>query len=173
MKFCKLILHRIGQYYKTNKLVFLLFLLGGITCAITFIFFYSNILAPVKAEGRENAIYRTYVITFESSKTPAEILDERLNAMHLHDILFLHIIEEENLDQVISVDKAPLQFEPGPGSGSRPDRIVSSFHDYAEMSPVMGRNQFTQEERQGKPAIVLPAHSHLSLIHISEPTRPY
>ena len=59
---------RIGQYYKTNKLVFLLFLLGGITCAITFIFFYSNILAPVKAEGRENAIYRTYVITFESSK---------------------------------------------------------------------------------------------------------
>ena len=160
MKFCKLILHRIGQYYKTNKLVFLLFLLGGITCAITFIFFYSNILAPVKAEGRENAIYRTYVITFESSKTPAEILDERLNAMHLHDILFLHIIEEENLDQVISVDKAPLQFEPGPGSGSRPDRIVSSFHDYAEMSPVMGRNQFTQEERQGKPAIVLPAHSH-------------
>ena len=140
MKFCKLILHRIGQYYKTNKLVFLLFLLGGITCAITFIFFYSNILAPVKAEGRENAIYRTYVITFESSKTPAEILDERLNAMHLHDILFLHIIEEENLDQVISVDEAPLQFEPGPGSGSRPDRIVSSFHDYAEMSPVMGRN---------------------------------
>ena len=160
MKFCRLILHRIGQYFKTNKLVFLLFLLGGITCAITFIFFYSNVLAPVKAEGRENTVYRTYVVTFEAAKTPDEIVNERINSIHFHDILFLHIIEEESLDQIISVDGKPLRFEPGPGSGSRPDRIVSSLHDYTELNPVTGRNQFTQEERQGKPAIVLPAHSH-------------
>lgn len=160
MKFCRLIMHRIRQYFKTNKLVFLLFLLGGITCAVTFIFFYSNVLAPVKAEGRENAIYRTYVVTFEAPKTPAEIVDEQLNMLHFRDILFLHLIEEENLDRIITVDGQALQFEPGPGSGSRPDRIVSSLHDDAELNPVMGRNQFTQEERQGKPAVVLPAHSH-------------
>ena len=52
MKFCKLILHRIGQYYKTNKLVFLLFLLGGITCAITFNFFLQQHFGSGESGGQ-------------------------------------------------------------------------------------------------------------------------
>jgi len=67
---------RISQYYKKNKLLFLLFLLGGILNAVSMIYCYGNLLPYIRDRASMDLKYRDYTVSFQYWET-----DERGSAI--------------------------------------------------------------------------------------------
>ena len=65
MKFLFLIANRLQQYYQKNKVIFLLFIIGGIFNAIMLCYFYGNLLPAVYNRESEDVNYRKYSASFK------------------------------------------------------------------------------------------------------------
>ncbi len=55
------------QYFKSNKLIFVLFVIGGILCSLTFIYFYGNIIIIRNISGSNEELLRNYEIYLNQS----------------------------------------------------------------------------------------------------------
>lgn len=60
MKLLQLISSRIRQYWAGNRLIFILFLAGGILCSVMFTYFYGNMLSYMQYITSDDPYYRTY-----------------------------------------------------------------------------------------------------------------
>ena len=78
MKVLQLVFFRIIQYFKSNKLIFVLFVIGGILCSLTFIYFYGNIITIRNISGSNEELLRTYEIYLNE---PAEELNQNQKAI--------------------------------------------------------------------------------------------
>lgn len=69
-----MLLNRLAQYYRKNKIIFLLFVIGGAINALVFCFFYGNLLPVVTNRNSQEIQYREYFVRyFDEVKT----LDEK------------------------------------------------------------------------------------------------
>ena len=64
MKFFFLLRKRLAQYYMKNKVIFLLFVLGGALNAIVFCFSYGNLLPAMTNRGSQEIQYREYFVRY-------------------------------------------------------------------------------------------------------------
>ena len=78
MKTIKLIFSRISFYFLSNKLIFIMFLLGGIVCSTSFIYFYGNQLSTKKSEVSTDSSYYTYTLKFDEPASYYEIKNSSL-----------------------------------------------------------------------------------------------
>ncbi len=78
MKLLQLILSRVKQYWVNHRLIFLLFLIGGILSSVMFSYFYGNMLAYIGDRTSEEQGFRWYSVEDAVSDLPTE---EELNSV--------------------------------------------------------------------------------------------
>ena len=78
MKLLKLISSRVRQYWVNHRLIFLLFLAGGILSSVMFSYFYGNMLGYMGDRTSEKQSFRWYTINGAVSDLPTE---EELNSV--------------------------------------------------------------------------------------------
>lgn len=66
MKFLYLVLNRLAQYFRKNKLIFILFFLGGIINTLVFCYLYGNMLPAVRNRNSHEIQYRQYTVYAEA-----------------------------------------------------------------------------------------------------------
>ena len=153
LKVLQLVFFRILQYFKSNKLIFILFIIGGILCSLTFIYFYGNLITLRNISGSNEELLRNYEIYLNQS------LDE------LND-------NQKNILYKYPTEKLTVQSQMKP-STVESDRIGSSYKNYMErtdsiflessllntnlISKEAGRVQFTDDElQQNSHVVILP-----------------
>lgn len=72
MKLLQVIRSRVRKYWKHNRLIFVLFLTGGILSAIMFSYFYGNMLAYMDYRTSTERHYRNYSVDGISAEFPSE-----------------------------------------------------------------------------------------------------
>lgn len=97
MKLLQLIWSRVKQYWITNRLIFILFLTGGILSSIMFSYFYGNMLSYMDYRTSEKRSYRSYSVDGISAEFPT---DEEL-ALTMADIDRLY---EDDLVESVTVE---------------------------------------------------------------------
>ena len=153
LKVLQLVFFRILQYFKSNKLIFILFIIGGILCSLTFIYFYGNLITLRNISGSNEELLRNYEIYLNQS------IDE------LND-------NQKNILYKYPTEKLTVQSQMKP-STVESDRIGSSYKNYMErtdsiflessllntnlISKEAGRVQFTDDElQQNSHVVILP-----------------
>ncbi len=72
MKILILMLNRLKQYYFRNKLLFVLFVLGGALNAISVAYCYGNLVPAVRDRNTTNLDYRSYTVSFANQPAAME-----------------------------------------------------------------------------------------------------
>lgn len=142
---------RVVHYFAENKLIFILYLLGSITCVITFLYFYGNTLSTKKMEVRDQQEYRQYIVELDTARiVDADQLD------------FLGGYPVDDLKQSGEVpigDKLAAQLT---AQDSGKGKQVLTLETYlSRRSPIYsqrGRTGFTEDElNTGKAVIIMPS----------------
>lgn len=76
MKMFCLLLNRFKQYFLRNKLLFILFVLGGAINTIAVIYSYGNLMPLVANRNLEDPTYRNYVVTFHEQPAQLDKIEE-------------------------------------------------------------------------------------------------
>ena len=100
MKFLYLITNRLTQYYKKNRFVFLLFLLGGIINSCIFAYMYGNFRPIMARYSSTDYYYREYRVYFGASPT---YRDGVLAGVSVHNPQTSYI-NEDDVKTLISTD---------------------------------------------------------------------
>lgn len=79
MKTLYLFVSRIRQYYVRNKVIFLLFMIGGVLNAITLAFCYGNALPSILNRETKDPAYREYFVYYDQGQLTEEDLFKFLN----------------------------------------------------------------------------------------------
>lgn len=74
MRFFFLLINRLAQYYRKNKVIFMLFVIGGAINALVFCFFYGNLLPAVTNRNSQEIQYREYFVRYFDE---VKMLDEK------------------------------------------------------------------------------------------------
>ncbi|MDD3260475.1 MAG: hypothetical protein PHU79_00965 [Oscillospiraceae bacterium] len=72
MKILELAVARIVLHFRRNKVIFLLFLIGSVTCVLSFAYFYGNMLSVKLLETRTAQNYRQYTVTLPQATAVTE-----------------------------------------------------------------------------------------------------
>lgn len=153
LKVLQLVFFRILQYFKSNKLIFILFIIGGILCSLTFIYFYGNLITLRNISGSNEELLRNYEIYLNQ---PIDELNDN----------------QKNILYKYPTEKLTVQSQMKP-STVESDRIGSSYKNYMErtdsiflessllntnlISKEAGRVQFTDDElQQNSHVVILP-----------------
>lgn len=91
MKMLYLLLNRFKQYFLRNKILFVLFVLGGAINTIAVIYSYGNLMPLVANRNLEDPAYRNYVVNFEAQ--PAQI--ERIEELRSNPLIESCIFSED------------------------------------------------------------------------------
>lgn len=147
MKTIKLALFRLFRYFKENRLIFVLYLLGSVTCVITFVYFYGNMMPSKHADARNSLLFRRYEVQ----------LSEPLQ-LGTNDFAFLKgdPVEDINLE-------TPLLKElPGKSDNILVERgdgdyfiIQSYLYENTKIYTERGRTEFREEERNNGANVVM------------------
>ena len=82
MSFLYLMVNRVARYCKKNKLLFFMFVAGGIVNAIMFCYLYGNLLPSVQKRNTDEVYYRLYDVildeTVDISQFEKKIIDTEL-----------------------------------------------------------------------------------------------
>ena len=153
MKVLQLVFFRIIQYFKSNKLIFVLFVIGGILCSLTFIYFYGNIITIRNISGSNEELLRNYEIYLNE---PAEELNQNQKAI-------LNKYPAEKLTVQSQIELSML--ESNDMGNSYKNYIARTDSVFVEtsllktnlISKEAGRVQFTDEElQQNSHVVILP-----------------
>ena len=153
MKVLQLVFFRIIQYFKSNKLIFVLFVIGGILCSLTFIYFYGNIITIRNISGSNEELLRNYEIYLNE---PAEELNQNQKAI-------LNKYPAEKLTVQSQIE--PSMLESNDVGNSYKNYIARTDSVFVEtsllktnlISKEAGRVQFTDEElQQNSHVVILP-----------------
>ncbi|MVB11041.1 hypothetical protein CAFE_17430 [Caprobacter fermentans] len=151
MKTFYLVFSRIKQYFKSNKLIFCLFIIGGISCAITFIYFYGNMVTVKKNSGKNDEAYRTYTIDLSS---PQHVKSDELKS-------YFRNYGVERMEASCVVPQKELAcvnigatFTKNTKNGFY---VKTPLSGGDTMKSVKGRTQFTEQElKDGERVVVIP-----------------
>ncbi len=96
MKVIILFINRIKQYYKKNRLLFVLFILGGIINGLVFCYLYGNLLPMMQNRDSQALLYRKYTVSLEE-ESDIESIKKALTDTALFECFSLgyEIIETE------------------------------------------------------------------------------
>lgn len=97
MKTLRLVASRFFLYFTNNKIIFVLFLLGGIACSIAFIHFYGNGTSYKKVQAEDNASLRYYALEFQQPVPQPEVDQEVLHNENICDIELAHALVQEEM----------------------------------------------------------------------------
>lgn len=89
MKTLKLMLSRLKQYYRNNKFIFVLFVIGGLLNAIVFAYFYGNQVSYNADRYSQENYYRKYTVYLESS-TEKESYKKLLESDLIQNVIVGH-----------------------------------------------------------------------------------
>lgn len=135
-------------------MIFILYLLGSITCVITFLYFYGNTLSTKKMEVRDLQEYRQYIVKLDTAQT--------IDASQLD---FLRNYSADDLKQSgeiqISDTLATKLASQTPAESGQSKHTLTLETYLSRRSPIYsqrGRTDFTEDERNtGKAVIVMPS----------------
>ncbi len=96
MKTLYLTFSRIRQYYRNNKFIFVLFIIGGIINSMVFAYFYGNLISYNVGKANQEGYYRRYFVYLNSS-LEKEVYEELCGNELIENVIVGHIISEENL----------------------------------------------------------------------------
>ena len=159
MKIVQLAFYRVIHYFQENKLIFFLYLLGSITCVITFIYFYGNAMPNKYAEARNSLAFRQYYVTLNQAQNLKQDDFAFLKDSDLQDIN----LESGSLGKIV-LKTASLPG--GPATPDNPDNndnqvdITMQAYMYGgtKIYNERGRCDFSQEElKSGKNVVILPS----------------
>lgn len=143
MKTLRLVASRFFLYFTNNKIIFVLFLLGGIACSIAFIHFYGNGTSYKKVQAEDNASLRYYALEFQQPVPQPEVDQEVLHNENICDIELAHALVQEEM---------PISIE-----GNRRFFIKTKMQNGAPLYAEKGRVAFTQQElAQAQRVVILP-----------------
>lgn len=148
MKTIKLIFSRICFYFLSNKLIFIMFLLGGIVCSISFTYFYGNQLSTKKSEVSTDSSYCIYTLKFYEPTSYYEIKNSSLlNSKIIEDVTSVHYLLLDDLPKEFNKnDYIDNYFE-----------LCTQMNNSNKLFSRMGRTEFYDEEvNTGKNVIILP-----------------
>lgn len=148
MKTIKLIFSRIYFYFISNKLIFIMFLLGGIVCSISFIYFYGNQLSVKKSEVSTDSSYYIYELSFDEPISYDEIKNS--------SILNSEVVEDVTVKHNLLLDDLPKELN----KNYYIDNILkvcTQINGSQKLFSKMGRVEFYDDEvKSGKNVIILP-----------------
>lgn len=154
MKLIRLAGSRVIQYFAENKLIFILYLFGSITCVITFLYFYGNTLSTKKMEVRDFQEYRQYTAKLD---VPLTVTSNQLAFLDGYRIDDLKQSGEVSIDDKLAAELA-AQY-PGKNKQSRHSLTLTTY--FFRRSPIFsqrGRTDFTEDELYtGKAVIIMPS----------------
>ena len=146
MKTWKLSLSRIANYFAANKLVLILYLIGSVTCILSFVYFWGNYLTIKKTEAGDGYAYRTYTV---SLPTP-EIINSKV---------LERIQDKGNIQDIVLESQVPNTALSGKNRTETEETIPvqASFLNNSPIIARAGRAEFTaQELASGANVMVLP-----------------
>lgn len=154
MKTLRLIWLRTQQYFYNNKLVFILFITGGILCSLTFIYFYGNFITSKSLSGANEYVFRKYDLYFQEPLQ--NLTGKQLETMKKYSL------DKLTLSSYVSIDK--LQSE-DLGESARLEYqkngffiVDTSLVDHNYISTEAGRVEFTEKEvEDGEYVVILPS----------------
>ena len=148
MKTIKLIFSRISFYFLSNKLIFIMFLLGGIVCSTSFIYFYGNQLSTKKSEVSTDSSYYTYTLKFDEPASYYEIKNSSLlNSEIIEDVMAVHYLLLDDLPKEFNKNNYIDYYL----------RVCTQINNKHKLFSKMGRSEFYDEEiKNGKNVIILP-----------------
>lgn len=151
MKTLYLAFSRIKQYFKSNKLIFCLFIVGGISCAITFIYFYGNMVTVKKNSGKNDEAYRTYMIDLSSPQhVKSDELKSALRNYRIERMEASCVVSQKELECA----NIGATFTKNTKNGFY---VKTSLSGRDTMKRVKGRTQFTEQElKKGERVVVIP-----------------
>lgn len=159
MKIAKLAFYRVIHYFQENKLIFFLYLLGSITCVITFIYFYGNAMPNKYAEARNGLQFRQYYVTLNKTQAVDKNTFTFLKDSDIQDIK----LESDSLGKIV-LKTASLPDEPAApdnpdNNDNQVDITVQAYmYGRTKIYNERGRCDFSQEElKSGKNVVVLPS----------------
>ena len=130
MKFIFQIVSRMSQYFQKNKLIFTLFILGGIINAIVLTYSYGNLVRVVLNRDSGDPAYRRYTIQFK--ETPASLTD-------IAPLLSDPLMESVMPGCALTPEQA--------GFGGGGFYYLYVYHDAYPLNIIAGTNQFTGSDQ--------------------------
>lgn len=152
MKGLSLVFLRLQQYFRMNKFIFILFLVGSITCSITFIYFYGNIITTKQISGTNEYALRKFEIYFDPIDRLSEEQEQVLQRYPLESWTVRTTLNPDQLksnDMGKTFQKEMLQI-----NGFF---VQASLLNDISLFRSAGRIQFTEQEKEnGEHVIILP-----------------
>lgn len=147
MKTIKLALFRLLRYFEENRLIFVLYLLGSVTCVITFAYFYGNMMPNKHADARNSLLFRRYEVQLSKSLQ-----------LGTNDFAFLKSDPVED----IKLETPLLKELPGKSDDILAERgdgnyfnIQSYLYENTKIYIKRGRTEFREEERNSGANVVM------------------
>lgn len=102
MKTLKLAFSRIFTYFSENKMIFILYLIGTITCVVMMIYYYGNTLTYKTGANNDDISFRLYSVDFIK---PEEVTNETLEKLKsfeqsygIQDIILYSVLDKNGND---------------------------------------------------------------------------
>lgn len=147
MKTIKLALFRLLRYFEENRLIFVLYLLGSVTCVITFVYFYGNMMPNKHADARNSLLFRRYKVQLSK---PLQLGTK--------DFAFLKNDPVED----IKLETPLLKELPGKSDDILAERgsddyfnMQSYLYENTKIYAERGRTEFREEERNNGANVVM------------------
>ena len=125
-----------------------MFLLGGIVCSTSFIYFYGNQLSTKKSEVSTDSSYYTYTLKFDEPASYYEIKNSSLlNSEIIEDVMAVHYLLLDDLPKEFNKNNYIDYYL----------RVCTQINNKHKLFSKMGRSEFYDEEiKNGKNVIILP-----------------
>ena len=152
MKVLYIVLSRLFQYYRKNKLIFILFIIGGISSSLAVAYFYGNGSTYMANRSSEEFYYREYEVYFRQN---GEHYGEKEGVELASVKEGLELIDQELIEKVFfGVDISLEEYRDGYKT-----RLFSSTEE-TYLVAIRGRVYFMPEEEW---SIIIPSDSKFKI----------
>ena len=137
MKWLSLIKSRLAQYFVSNKLIFIIFILGSVVCGTGFLHLYGNFTSAFILQRDMSMSGRTFTVGFSDTKAPSREA-------------IAQIIQREKISLETCLVKAREEETGG--------RLLAVAAGKQSFISIDGQKKFTDEEMEtGSPVVIIPA----------------
>lgn len=160
MKSIYLFINRISQYYKRNKFIFIMFILGGILNAMIFAFFYGNMLPAIKNRNSQEIQYKTYSWNATASENPVESIKKIKESGLFESIVATYYINfEDKKSGETETEEYAVSFEGNPPINVSKGQLKIPTNDEIIVNGVSRANVGDKVTKYGIDFTVIGKHS--------------
>lgn len=146
MKTIALLVSRIEHYFKDNKLIFILYVIGNLSVSITFIYLFGNTVTYMQNKKNNENYYRQYQVSFIESKEKIYLND--LFVQSLNTITDSFLVEDFTIEEVHDIENEIGYIEKA--------NIIASYNNRVDIHTQAIKGLLTFDENSIQNSIIVP-----------------